>query len=436
VMGVQGGPRDVWISYGAAGLSAMATPIQVPIPATAVATGIYDFAIGNAGELAAATTRLRDVLLADPTWRSNRGRYLLYFGRLGGTTIDPIPVEFRGTAAGSNATVPAGSANDIGFVRIVPDFGSSGGGLPDGFDEVFISANAENGGNGVAYLFYGRSIEGWQALQTATDATDPGLPYIPMSAADRVFSGEAPPPCPTCTPTPPGSMFSVRRGYVGLGDINADGVPEFTIPDARDFVNKLYVFSGAAINASPTAVSASSALEILQEVAPASPPPVGALNGYASDALGNVRLFGGKDLAVGYPAVDKVLLYRQQGTGFVGAPTITITGGGRFGNTLAVGDINADGRPDLIVGTNNNVSGGGILTGGWIMYNTGVAGAEYDTRWAEGVHQSRVLKDPNDSSTPNAMGISVAAGDFNKDGLVDIAVADHRSGTGKVYIRY
>lgn len=438
VMGVQNGPRDVWISYGSASLTGMATPLQVPIPPTAVATGIYDFAIGNAGELAVATTRIQDVILADPTWRSNRGRYLLYFGKTGGTTIDTTPVELRGTAAGSNTSVSAGSANDIGYVRIVPDFGSSGGGPPDGFDEVFISANAESGGNGVAYLFYGRSIEGWRALQSATDATDPGISYVPMTSADRVFSGEAPPPCGGCTPTPTpaGSLFSVRRAYVGLGDINADGVPDFTVPAARDFVNKLYVFSGAAIASSPTAVPASSALQILQQTAPASPPPVGAINGFASDAVGNARFFGGKDLAVGYPAVDQVMLYRQQGTGFPAAPAITITGGGRFGNTLAVGDVNADGRPDLIVGTNNNVSGGGILTGGWIMYNTGVLGAEFDTRWAEGFNQSRVLKDPNDASTPNAMGISVAAGDFNKDGLIDVAVADHRSGTGKVYIRY
>jgi hypothetical protein len=64
---VLGGARDAWISYGSVGIAAMATPVQVPIPSTAIATGIHDFAIGNAGELAAATTRMQDVPPGGPT---------------------------------------------------------------------------------------------------------------------------------------------------------------------------------------------------------------------------------------------------------------------------------------------------------------------------------------------------------------------------------
>ena len=43
----------------------------------------------------------------------------------------------------------------------------TGGG--SGIGEIIVSANNEGGGAGAAYLFYGRTVEAWRALQTATD---------------------------------------------------------------------------------------------------------------------------------------------------------------------------------------------------------------------------------------------------------------------------
>ena len=44
------------------------------------------------------------------------------------------------------------------------------------------------------------------------------------------------------------TFFGVRLGYASLGDITGDGVPDFTIPNSVAQVNRMYVYSGAAVN--------------------------------------------------------------------------------------------------------------------------------------------------------------------------------------------
>src|SRR5262249_56813246 len=108
-----------------------------------------------------------------------------------------------------------------GATRIISDING------DGLGEVLISAHREPSGVGRVYLFYGRSQEQWIASMSGLDP-DGGIPgpYIPTSAADRIFTGDG----------PPDNFFGRLRGYADLGNLGGDAGYSFTIPASLDTV--------------------------------------------------------------------------------------------------------------------------------------------------------------------------------------------------------
>jgi large repetitive protein len=164
-----------------------------------------------------------------------------------------------------------------------------------------------------------------------------------------------------------------------------------------------------------------------QRLYQATPPllQTGSLNGFGARAFGNVNLVGGPqlDLVVTHPKMSTVYIY-PDGTGTqFSAPPRSILGTGNMGFSLSSGDINGDGRIDIVTGENR--TGSSV----WLFYNRGTPNTEFDTTAGAGFWQSQLP-----SST--ALGIDVVVGDFNGDGRPDIAAGDHLDGNGKVTVWY
>jgi len=188
-----------------------------------------------------------------------------------------------------------------------------------------------------------------------------------------------------------GSPVGTRDGpdFVAVGDLNLDGKPDLAVANlvSRDVTILLGNGNGGFSQ-------------------PASS-PVGAGISPVSIAIGDFNLDGKPDLAVAngaFPNNVTILLGDGSG-GFSEAPGSPVGTGGAFPFSAAVGDFNLDGKPDLAV-TNlfsNNVT---------ILLGNGSGGFNQPAGSPVGV-----------GSVPR----SVAVGDFNLDGKPDLAVANEGS---------
>jgi len=356
-----------------------------------------DVSTGNVGDIVGDVAR-PDLLVGQPSWhfgtpQAGTGRVFLYFGTNLGLDPTNHRIEFRGRAPGTQFGAAA---------QVIPDING------DGLSEVAISAPFEDR----VYLFYGRPESGansWQSLRR-TDPLDSAL-VVPAALADRIFVGST------------GSFHGRLNGYADLGDISGDGGISFTIPASLDTVNNLYVYTGPVVNAAGDGgmLDAGMASQVLNQPFDGG---TGTLNGFGARAFGNVNLAGGpaNDLVVTQPKANKLYIYPDgTGTRFSNPPQ-TITGNGNFGFSLSHGDINGDGKSDIVTGENTT-----SFSSVWIFYNRGILGREYDQAAAGGFSQSRLLSN-------TSLGIDVVVGDFNGDGKPDVAAADLLDGTGKVTV--
>jgi hypothetical protein len=353
-----------------------------------------DFDVGDVGNT--GPDQVQDLLVGVRGYSSTSGRAFLYFGRKG-TTVDTTgPIEFRNVPSVTGASLG-------GTVKMIGDI------TGDGLQEFILTSHAENPPK--VYLFYGRSQDAWRALGTGCTASASCV--VPTSSADKVFTAAAGTP-----------FFGRSRGYVRLGDITGDGVPDFTLPTSHETLNNVYVYSGATVRSLPgTAVSLSDALQVLHQGPNTT---ANGINGFGVDAVGGVDLAGGAglDVVVGQALLNKVFVYRDGSASGFATPPLVISGGGRLGNSVAQGDLNGDGRPDLAIGQN-------LLSGSsaFVFYNRGVAGAEFDTLQENGFAQSKL-------ESTSSLGITLSILDFNGDGKPDLAVGDNQSNPARVVVYY
>lgn len=235
----------------------------------------------------------------------------------------------------------------------------------------------------------------------------------------------------------------------GIGDVNRDGFADFIVsspgidsnfgPESGDSFVVYGNASGALPSFSNSAIGALSGFKI------SNANPVGNL-GYDATGIGDINGDGMDDVLVssGFSAGPVVYVvygnatgtgadisYDMSGIGPLTAPAggFAIIGpsSGYFGTSVSgVGDVNNDGYADFVVGSVNTraayVVYGGPQNGATLNISSGTIAPSRGYRI-------------NMPTTISAIADMVSgAGDFNGDGLADVAIADYQNAT--VYVPF
>lgn len=291
-------------------------------------------------------------------------------------------------AASANVTITGDASSEFGNALMSGDFDA------DGDSDLAVGARAYSTNTGRVYVFN----------------NDGSIPTT-AGTADAIITGES-------TNTYLGTIFAA-------GDVNADGKIDLIVgaQGYTSFTGRAYIF----YNGSITTENASGADVTI----------TGAATGdYFSSGLatGDFDADGDTDLAIGARGVSsaagRVYIFNNDGSIPTTAGTADTTlsnssGVGYFGNTLAAGDMNADGKADLIVSATDYSSANGAV---FIFYNDG------------SIPTNATSSDVRISgeSANNSNVILFAVADFNSDGKIDLATsfAGYSTNTGRVYVFY
>jgi hypothetical protein len=128
-------------------------------------------------------------------------------------------------------------------------------------------------------------------------------------------------------------------------------------------------------------------------------------------------LYGAKSVGL---KKDGAQAWSKETPGILGDPV----GGEEFGSVLAAGDFNGDGKADLAVGVPNEKVSGHESAGGVSVIYGSASGLtnRSDQHWTQdGIHDLNSAF-ASTSETDDQFGFALAAGDFNDDGKVDLAI--------------
>jgi hypothetical protein len=244
-----------------------------------------------------------------------------------------------------------------------------------------------------------------------------------------IFSGATGAVLRTLEHPAPAGQAILGFSVAGVGDVDGDGVPDVIVGDPDDN-GRAYVYSGADAS-------------VIHELVSPDPPSHG-LGRFAwqVDGVGDVDADGRADIAVGAagdgpwccgPPIAAGRAYVFSGATGELIHTLVAPGdevGARFGISLAgLGDIDADGRPEVAAGAHYETAPPSLARSGRAHVFSGATGEVLFSRSSPG------------AQAEGNFGWSVSsAGDVNADGRPDLAVGanmesyDGQSDAGRLHV--
>lgn len=199
---------------------------------------------------------------------------------------------------------------------------------------------------------------------------------------------------------PAGNYFVPAAIHVTIGDVNGDGKVDLVVPNTYDFSTTVGVLLG---NGDGTFQSA------INSVGTAYTPYVAELADFNADGKVDLAVANGAD----QNGSNNVTIMLGNGNGTFQPGTHFASGGST--SSLVIHDFNGDGRSDLAVANMSANFSGAVNTLGILLGN------------GDGTFQPPTIYSTPDADPGSGLA-SVAKGDFNGDGRMDLAIS--RGGCG------
>lgn len=349
--------------------------------------------------------------------------YVIY-GRASGI---PSTVDLANLGSQGFRVIGAQNNEQVGF-----DVAGAGDVNADGVDDVIIGAQGAASFAGAAYVVYGQAVPDPADVDVAT-----------LGGRGFAITGTA-------------SPGSLGRAVDAAGDVNADGIDDVIVGEfasspgapSRNLAGAAYVVYGRG-QADPADVAVAALGSRGFQIAGA------AAGDHAGDAVagvGDVNGDGIGDLAVGAPDADPggppvtgagaaYLVYGRAGAdpSDVDLSTLGPLGLRVAGTTVnegvgaaaaAAGDVNADGRPDVVVGASSATVGNparAVAGAALVVYGTATPDASDLVSTGLGSRGLRI----EGAVAADEAGTSVdGAGDLNADGVSDLVIGAPQADPG------
>jgi len=343
-----------------------------------------------------------------------------------GYTTDATPSVTVRSAAGATIDVDWDGAGAGGWTRVVDS--------ASGADQSVAAPAAFTQGG--ARQIYVRSESGGSAAYYT-------LPwYLDLAVADGQVTASGLSAAVGLVVQGPVAGDTVWN-VAGLGDVNGDGRDDYALTDGTGNGTAYVVYGGssnftvdafgrAVINAASITADPALGYRIIGEAG-------GAL-GSAISAAGDINGDGIGDILVGAPVADVAgrtdsgaayVIYGQAGSAR-GAVSVAALGSNGFaigaeaaGDQLgyavsAAGDVDGDGRDDLLVGAPNVTVGVSKAGAAYVLFGDGTVSGTLDLA---GAPASTAVRLDNSANSGDAGAAVAGIGDINGDGRADFAVA-------------
>lgn len=378
---------------------------------------------------------------------------------VGNTWTFPLPTGIYAWKQNSlhKVSVRSGPLSSQSSIQIRK--GNNGDVNGDGFPDVIVGANQFGAGTGKAYIFHGSPQGIPSQAATSANTSIVGVPSgqfgwsvalgdvngdgyadamvgAPGSGVDSVFiyhsSGKGGIP----NGAAPNSILSAGSivffgGAIAAGDINGDGFEDLVVGSYgySASTGRVDVFYSSGTSGVPTGGFSSAKSTLIGST----------LSGRfgISVATGDSNGDGFTDILVGADGISKSYVFHSGGTGGLLGQDLSSGGfantlligetASQFGISVSMGDVNADGFQDALIGARSYSGNQGRA---YIFHSGGSSGISNQDLSASGIANTILTG----QAASSFFGISVSLGDANGDGFLDALVGAYGVGQGNSFL--